>query len=463
MKWISYFLAFLSAVSALAQNTQSRPQSLMPEYVNFYGISWRGSAHDNLAYARQMSYKYVFYQKGMELDPLSDGMYFYIETPEYSVYRRGIISKKTYSKDEINFYESHCVLKDSVAAFPANLASGWIAQPGSGDFTVLLDFQQQAVISWAIDSILDYTKAIQLVNPRFKFAGFAWDEPTPAGDFWDIENGKRIHAKLEKWNNGDHSARLSSSAREKQFQSYTDGHLEYYKQLFSATRKLYPHSHFISEPYSIYDSWIKLIKDRKDAKDFSPDILCQEGSTTMFVDDKRIAASGLITKQNILCTTPDKFGEAVNLLLAAKAAVNGSGFTWYGRFGGTGDMPDYKNITEVPARLKLIRVIPAWENKNGSSLISRVWDGQTYKSSNAFASADIIYAKKPGTQQIFAVFLTSNGTIHIPSNKKVVSIFAANDLFSAEADAMNDFQIHGQTVKTKTDKSLNKGFILTIR
>ena len=38
----------------------------VPDYRNFYGISWRGTPHENLAYARQMKYDYGFYQYGME-------------------------------------------------------------------------------------------------------------------------------------------------------------------------------------------------------------------------------------------------------------------------------------------------------------------------------------------------------------------------------------------------------------
>ncbi|MFZ4724763.1 MAG: hypothetical protein ACOYMD_04890, partial [Paludibacter sp.] len=36
------------------------------EYRNFYGICWDENPHQNLVYARQMGYEYVFYQPGME-------------------------------------------------------------------------------------------------------------------------------------------------------------------------------------------------------------------------------------------------------------------------------------------------------------------------------------------------------------------------------------------------------------
>lgn len=462
MRNLWFILALLSNVASIAQDVRSRSDAFAPDYVNFYGICWRGSAHHNLAYARQMGYKYVFYQKGMEMDSLSNGMYFYIETPEYGIYKREVSSQKVYSPEEIDFYESHCVLKDSNLTFPANLATGWISQPGSGKFTVLLDFQQQEVISWAVDSVLNYARAIEARNPKFKFAGYAWDEPTPSGDFWDVENGKRVHAKLEKWNKVDGSSRARSRIG-KQFQTYTDGHLEYYRQLFRKTRQSFPNAHFISEPYAIYDSWIKFIKDRRDAREISPDILCQEGSSTMFVDDKRITASGLITRDRLLCTTPDKSDETINRTLAAKAAVNGSGFGWYGRFGGTGDMPDYKDITEVPPRLKLIRVLPAWENKNKTKLNARSWDGQIYKSNNAYASQDVIYLRQPETQKIFAVFLTKAGIIGLPTNVKLISIAATDGLFIETGNSISDFQVEGTVIRIKNESAIGKGYVLTVR
>jgi hypothetical protein len=111
------------------------------------------------------------------------------------------------------------------------------------------------------------------------------------------------------------------------------------------------------EPYRIYDDWINVVGHRTDAKEVTPDLLAQERFGTEFVDDERIFDSGLITRENVASTTPDRFSEADNRLFAAKAAVNGAWFSWYGRFGGTGDMPGFRSIREVPARLKLIRVL----------------------------------------------------------------------------------------------------------
>jgi hypothetical protein len=132
--------------------TNAKPNAApKPDYHNFYGICWRGKPHDNLKYARQIGYSYVFYQKGMERDTLSNGLYFYLETPEYLVYNRTLDTQKPYTPAQQKFYEDYCALKNDTQAFPYNIATGWFFTPHS--FTPNLDYQQQRVINYAVDSI----------------------------------------------------------------------------------------------------------------------------------------------------------------------------------------------------------------------------------------------------------------------------------------------------------------------
>src|ERR1700748_2785988 len=118
-------LCYLCAIILCFFSLQKANAQQIPDYRNFYGICWRGNPHENLLYARQMKYQYVFYQKGMELDSLSNGLYFYLETPEYLTYNRVIDTAKTYSDKEKKFYLSHCALKDSSYQIPNGLAYGW--------------------------------------------------------------------------------------------------------------------------------------------------------------------------------------------------------------------------------------------------------------------------------------------------------------------------------------------------
>lgn len=153
------------------------------------------------------------------------------------------------------------------------------------------------------------------------------------------------------------------------------------------------------EPYRILEDWINLIKSRSDAKMIMPNLLSQESPGTEFVNDNRIFADSLITKDRVASTTPNKYSEEDKKIIAAQAAINGAWFSWFGRFGGTGDMPIYQSITEVPPRLKLIRVLPIYENINKTPLNQRTWDGTTYKSNNTFASPKGIGVLQPGTSK----------------------------------------------------------------
>ncbi len=318
---ISFIVIILISI-CLINSCKMSDDSNSAEYRNFYGIAWNGKAHDNLAYSRQMGYDYVFYQKGMELDTLSKGLFFYVETPEYSVYPRWIQTGKTYSPEEIRFYETNSALMNSNKQFPDNIARGWFSRPDV--FTAQPDLQQQRVITWVIDSIISSVQSIESRNPDFRFGGFAWDVPQPAGDFWDTiqKPGKQI--TLAFWTGGDFGIKHPEAIHD--YPTYSDGRIEFYKQLYKETRKVFPHARFIMEPYRIYDDWIKVVKDRVDAHEVTPDILAQERFGTEFADDSRIFESGLITRENVASTTPDRFSDADNRLIAAIAALNGSWF-----------------------------------------------------------------------------------------------------------------------------------------
>jgi len=199
------------------------------------------------------------------------------------------------------------------------------------------------------------------------------------------------------------------------------------------------------------------------AKRVIPDLLVQERFGTEFVTDGRIFEAGLISKAFVGSTTPDRFGEAENRLYAASAAMNGAWFSWYGRFGGTGDMPAFKSIAEVPFRLKLIRVLANWENLNLTSLAKRSWDGTTYQSPTAFAGPNAIAVMQPATAKLFVVFLTEKGEILLPKSKKVLAIFKADSLFCEQGKELNEVEIVEGRLRPVGEKGLNNGYILHLR
>ncbi len=429
------------------------------DYRNFYGIVWRGSSSDNIRYAKQMGYDYVAHQGNMNNLPEASNTKFYVVNPELRVtpVHFQIDLTKTYSPEEKAIYENYFTWKSNTATFPNNIATGWWYSDEV--FLPVYDFQQQTVIDETISAIISKVKSYENLSISYTFAGLMWDVPDLKGDFWtgwSRSGGKFVN--LGHWTGNDSCA---SADHVHDYSSYTEGKASFYKELYRRVKEEFPDARFISEPYIIYDRWIKDIKDRPDAAKLMPDMLTQEASGTTFVDDTRIFDSGLITKDRVGLTTPGIFDENNNRLHAAKAAINGSWFNWFGRFGGSGDMPDYANIYDVPARLQLIRVLPNWDNLVNIPLEARTWDGDTYISPNSYVDSHIIYSRHHKTGKIFVVFLNTAGSIKLQENETITSVMRTNGLFIETVDGIQDVEIENNEIRLTNPAYTGKGYIIT--
>ena len=230
------------------------PNYSLDDYRNFFGLCWISNPDEILRYARQMGYKHVYYQGGMEKNPLSKGMYFVMESPEYSVYRRVIDISKKYPPEVVREWETTCSLISLDKPFPQNMATGWFVPPHH--FTATLDLQQEKVIEDITNKIIDKVKKIQMANPEFKFSGFAWDVPQPFGDFWSEHKDKKMHngrqVTLAHWTGKDASVKHPDVTHE--YATYSEGHFEFYRRLFQKARsQINPEAKWIVEPYSVYN------------------------------------------------------------------------------------------------------------------------------------------------------------------------------------------------------------------
>ena len=129
-------------------------------------------------------------------------------------------------------------------------------------------------------------------------------------------------------------------------------------------------------------------------------MISQESSGTQFVDDSNIFNSGVgITKDMVGTSQQAKVGEYENRLYAAKAGISGAWYRWFGHFGGeAAGSKNFQSITEVYPRLKLIRLIPNWDNLNNITLVNRNWDGSVYQSTKdgqlqSYISSDVMYSR----------------------------------------------------------------------
>ena len=127
-----------------------------------------------------------------------------------------------------------------------------------------------------------------------------------------------------------------------------------------------------------------------------------------------------------------------------KPALTVPGYNWFGWFNNAGDTPYFTSITEVYPRLKLIRLIPNWDNLNNIPLANRSWDGSIYQSKNSsgnlqsYISSDLMYSRHWKTGKLFAVFNTTGGKIKLNPGETITSIQSTDGYFIEAGDASAD-------------------------
>jgi hypothetical protein len=474
---------------SLDQGRESLPTKGQVDFRNFYGIAWRGTACDNLAYAKAMGYDYVMYMDGMKSCPASDkaNMSFYINQPEdvfgSAYYIDRIDVTKTYTQAQKDSFNSGFVWKGNSTnqPFPYNLATGWWFTNIS--FRPLVDYQQQKMIDAVANYSVNRVKSLEDLSVNFRFGGYAWDVPDLEGDWWTERQagytgtswtcGSRPCAgngvTLGAWNNGVDSGAIHSGITH-EYATYSNGRAAMMVKLFSETKKVFPNMKLIYEPYHLYD-WIKVVQARSDKLQLMPTdsvLLSQESGDSVsndieFLTDTRIYTSGLVTKDYVAWTSPDNHDQSRNLVVVGNAAIAGSWMGYYGRFGGTDGTPNYQSVKDVPYKLRLLRVIDNWENMNAVPLASRVWNSSSkvYSSSVSHADMNVIYSVHPKTGAYYAVVLNKDvGKIKLPTGVTVKEVYNVNDLFQKNIRADSDFTIVGNELSLKDVSNQEKGYVI---
>src|SRR3990170_5124335 len=439
-------------------------------YKNFYGIAWHDKPAEDMKYAKQMGYEYIAINpsstpKEYHKNPDCAGLKFYLTDPCFypqvlSGYNRDIDTKWPISDEAKDFYNQRMVWKSN-DLFPDNLATGNHSTGASTQFSVMWDFQQQAVIDEVVEKIINLAKSYEDTSLPFTFGGYIINEPKLAGEFYRLdEKGDNVPVGLSYWTGADSG--LVHGAITHEYATYSEGRAAFYKQLFKRTREEWPYMKVMMAPYDIYQGWIDGIKDREDKQELMPDVLFQGRASMAFVNDARIFDTGLIRKDEVGITQANRQDEYKNRLFAAKAGINGAWYNWFGRFGGTRDMPDFKSIAKVYPRLKLIRCLPNWDNLNNVPLTDRSWDGSVYHSTKSYVSSDVMYSRHPKTGKLFAVFLTLSGIITLNAGETVTSVERTDGFFVESGDGSADVNITGNEIRLKSRKDIGKVYIFTV-
>jgi len=466
---------FILIILTLCFSSPAFADSHKDSWKNFYGIAWKGTAEESIKYARQMGYDYVMIlSKPVDYKniPQRLGLKFYICDPEnwqglFEGNNRVIDTRKTYAQAEIDFFNRNMVWKSN-KPFPDNLATGWFPGAESGirtaiaeRFVVSWDLQQQRVIDEIIEKIIAGIKTYDEPEIPFTFAGIMYDTADLRGTFWIMKNDGHVAPVLiSYWTNSDSGLLHAGITHE--YAAYADGKAAFFKKLKLRLKQEFGDREikWIIEPTQVYSEkslsdWVYTVKGRPDKEELTPDMFFQEGSGTDFVDNEKIFNSGMrVTKSMMGITQPNDVGEYENRLYAAKAGINGAWYNWFGRFGGSGNMPVFNTVADVYPRLKLIRCIPNWDNLNDVPLKERSWNGEIYQSPKSYISADLIYSRQPKTGKIFVVFNTSKGVVKLNPGEKVVSVQRVDGLFVEAGDGVFDVNISVLGVRLKEDVAI---------
>src|SRR3990172_7916929 len=440
--------------------------SAADSWKNIYGIcavdQKAEDVYKNTKYAKQMGYEYIAINtsstpKEYHKNPDCAGLTFYLTDPYFypqvlSGYNRDIDTKGPISDEAKDFYNQRMVWKSN-DAFPDNLATGYHPTGASTKFSVMWDFQQQAVIDEVVEKIIKVAKSYENHNLQFTFGGYIFDEPKLAGEFSILdEKGDNVPVGLSYWTGADSG--LVHGAITHEYATYSEGKAAFYKQLRARIAREFTNAKWIVQPSLLYsevdnDEWIYQIKDRADKDELTPDMLSQGSwQNTNFVDDTNNFNSGVdITKGKVGNSQAGEVGEYKNRLFAARAGINGAWYNWFGRFGGTGNMPDFQSITDVYPRLKLIRCVPNWDNLNHVPLTDRSWDGGVYQSTKSYLSSDVMYSRHPKTGKLFAVFLALSGAVTLNAGERVTSVQRTGGFFIETRDGSADVNITGNEIR----------------
>ena len=439
---------------------------------NFYAPTWGTTAVDfpaeSILYAKQMGYDYIALRANdanrtlYKSNPDRAGLKFYFINPDRLqnliplISRGEIDTNTTYTQAQKDYIEKYFVWK-SMDAFPNNIASGWFFS--ASKFQIHWDFQQQAVIDYVIDQIVNMAKSYETASQSFTFAGYMVDVPRLAGDFsyWDTNTSSDVYTSLNYWTGSDSG--LVHGTVTYEYATYSEAYVAFYKQLNTRMRQEWPDAKWILEPYWMYTTtvssgWISAIKDRSDRDELTPDMLSQESPTTEFVDDNRIFNSGVnITKDRVGISHRKKLEEDKNRLYAAKAGINGAWYNWFGWFNDAGATLYFTSITEVYPRLKLIRLIPNWDNLRNIPLAQRTWNNSTtdpiYSSKKnttdpnptSYFDSHVMYSRQWKNNKLFAVFNDAITPIKLNPGETISSIQCTDGYFIELGDCTSNFTI----------------------
>ena len=157
---------------------------------------------------------------------------------------------------------------------------------------------------------------------------------------------------------------------------------------------------------------------------------------------------------------------------AGTAGKFGAWFGWYGE--------DYLERRDKDGKLiytndlQLLRALPNWDNladvpippfNSPSPDQERRWNGEVYESPNSYASASVVYSRRPSTNELYVVFRSVDGTVTLRDGEQVKEARLVDDLFrKTTEDALPALIVGPGTIKLASSAGhlLKRGIRITL-
>ncbi|MBE6413396.1 MAG: hypothetical protein E7035_02445 [Verrucomicrobiaceae bacterium] len=405
------FLFTLFAISTSVLSAQTN---------NFTPYIGGQTVGEKMQIARNIPYKHVIWEPRTTWalsKSTEEVFYYYIKDPDSLVSHPSFITETgepTHPNYKTN-WKKVCVLVDEKAEFPNNFAQGKVIE----NQTVLpWNYQRQEVINEVVNRIKNTVNNINKIRQnksRIVFAGFIFTDPRLSGEFYKkTADGKYVKASLSNDTAQPYGAPFD-------YKTYTEGRLMFLKTLRKEMQKINKDAKIIFEVDNLYKDFVKQTEAidgfKEKYADSIPDFFVVRKGAKSLTNEKNFA-SGIISKNQVISNS---FANIIDLKREVKEithlAQNGINTT----FDITAENSPNKRFGNIPARLRISRLIPTLENMHKTPLDARQYDEQSnmYFSPVASLSEGGVGVLIPRTNNFYIAFTAKNGKIKLPDGYTV--------------------------------------------
>ena len=400
------------------------------DYKTYLGMP---DANKKFLTARSLGIKYLSFQRNgiwhLLRKDIGDDFCYYLKDPE--MFACAAYPPDAPDKAHPN-HKTHwrelCALIDANAPFPQNFAHG--RQLPSGDIFLLWNYQRKRVVDFAVARIMATLKSMEKSKSggcKMKFGGFIFTDPRLSGEFYArAADGTFAKTALP---NGT----ALSVGKPLDYKTYSEGRLEFFKALRKAVRAVYPDAKFVFETSDIRKDFLEYAESVPDFKakyaDAIPDLVVSRGGVPELLREENFKSGILSRGMVVSASLANAFDPAREAAEIAALAVCGAGSII------DIDSPECgaRRWGNIPARLRVSRMIPAMENLNNTPLEARRYDAGAgeYSSPTAFISAKGAGFLAPNTNKFFITFIEGGGRIKLPDGYTVDTFEYVNGYFGS--------------------------------